>query len=326
MKVNISRPQNTNMGVNKTYVAIFAAVLLLSNTVLAESSKKYSNELSEPTEGDYFSFDLDLSGMFSGLIDDPDMDTETVINNVEPSMTMTYHGDSCVNLPGGCNRVVTAMSFDLTLVHVEGSDYTDDSVMKMTMSQTAEYGETQSWVETISTMDMWMQYNGEDYYLEEVETETVSSTSPDISPVEISVGDTWTISQEEDIITTTRSRMDGGDWDTETIESSDSYTMNYNAESSGNVFVGGVGFDSIKVTSQEMGSSEKNVAYSNEHGIPVKFESYNDDGVMEMMMTLAEYRYANEPVDQDSGLGLPGFSSIAAASMIGVATLLPRKK
>ena len=70
-------------------------------------------------------------------------------------------------------------------------------------------------------------------------------------------------------------------------------------------------------------------------------ETYNEDGDLEMIVTLKEYRYLKlcgspepfhgfsaicygEPADNGGIMdSLPGFNAIAAVSMIGIATVFP---
>ena len=311
------------MSLSKISLTTLIVMLLLSSTVLAEGSKKYTQNLVDASEGDYFSYDADTNGLFNEMTEDPEL--EDVRNSVDPYVRITYHGESCVNIESDCHRSVFEVRYNFRITWAENSDYTDDTVMKSSITQTIEQGDGEQWTESVLTLDMWMEINGEDYYFEEVETVTTTSIVIGSTPTEISVGDSWTVSTEEESITTTRSRLNSGDWDTETTESSDSITMSYAAESSGNVFVDGTGIDGIKVSAQEAGSTAKDVYYSSEYGIPLKIEIYDEEGALMEIYTLKEYRYENEP-SRDNGLELPGFGSVAAASMIGVATLLPRKK
>ena len=315
------------MNGDKAVVAIVMTILMISSGVVAESGKKYSNVIAEPTEGDYFEFDVDLSGMFQAFIDDPEMEVKDVENNIPPSFTMTYHGNPGINFPPSeCHRTVTTFAFNYTLIHDDESEmYDDDTIMSMSMVMTSEDADGVSWIESTRTVDTWMKAYGQDWHMEAVEEETKDITLLGSVPSEFSVGDTWTLTTESDVITTSRERMNGGEWETETTEESWSNTTNYNAESTGNVFVNGVSFDAIKLSSQETGSSAEDVEYYSEHGIPVKMEVYGEDGGLEMIVTLKEYRYLNEPTDSGGIMdALPGFNAIAAVSMIGIATVFPR--
>ena len=315
------------MSSDKAVVAIVTTILIISSGVVAESGKKYSSVIAEPTEGDYVEFDVDLSGMFQAFIDDPEMEVKDVENNIPPTFSMTYHGNSCINLPPSeCSRTVISSAFNFTLIHDDESEtYDDDTIMSMSMVITSEDAGGVGWIESTLTTDAWLNIAGEDWHLEMVEVETEDITFLGSTPSEFSVGDTWTLTTESDMITTSRERLNGGEWETETTEESWSNTTNYNAESTGNVFANGVSFDTIKLSSQEIGSSAEDVEYYSEHGIPVKMETYNEDGDLEMIVTLKEYRYLNEPTDNGGIMdSLPGFSAIAAVSMIGIATVFPR--
>ena len=331
------------MSIDKAVVAIVTTILIISSGVVAESGKKYRSVIAEPTEGDYVEFDVDLSGMFQAFIDDPEMEVKDVENNIRPTFSMTYHGNSCINLPPSeCSRTVISSAFNFTLIHDDESEtYDDDTIMSMSMVITGEDAGGVGWIESTLTTDAWLNIAGEDWHLEMVEVETGDITYVGSAPSEFSVGDTWTLTTESDMITTSRERLNGGEWETETTEESWSNTTNYNAEvwgqSSSNP-----GIDTIKLSSQEIGSSAKDVEYYSEHGIPVKMETYNEDGDLEMIVTLKEYRYLKlcgspepfhgfsaicygEPADNGGIMdSLPGFNAIAAVSMIGIATVFPR--
>ena len=313
------------MNWRKTIVVMVTTTLVISSFAVAEGEKKYRSAIAEPTEGDFVEFDVDLSGMFQAFVDDPEMEVKDVENNIPPTFVMTYHGNSCINFPPSeCSRTVITSAFNFTLIHDDESEmYDDDTIMSMSMVMIGENADGVGWTESTLTSEAWMKAYGQDWHMEMVDVETEDITYVGSAPSEFSVGDTWTLTTESDMITTSRERMNGGECETETTEESWSNTTNYNAESTGNVFANGVSFDTIRLSSQETGSSAKDVEYYSEHGIPVKMEDYNEDGDLEMIVTLKEYRYVNEPKDGELA-GLPGFNAIAAIAMIGIATVFPR--
>lgn len=316
------------MNWTKTIVVMVTTTLVISSFAVAEGEKKYKQELVDPSEGDFFEFDLDPSALEQVYIDDPDLDVKAVESNVLPTFLMTYHGESCLNFPllspNECHKLVTTLTMNLTLIHDDDSDvYEDDTVITMSIVTITESVDGAMWSEQTIESETWMRISGQDWHVERVEVETEEVTYQGSHPLEVSVGDSWTVSEESERIITSRERLDGGEWETETTEEYESTTTNYNAESSGNVFVNGESFDSIKISAMEIGSSAMEVWYSNEYGLPVKAEIYDDDGNLEMIITLKEYKYANEPTDGALG-GLPGFNATAAIAMIGIATVFPR--
>jgi hypothetical protein len=119
--------------------------------------------------------------------------------------------------------------------------------------------------------------------------------------------------------------MNGEAWEyeEEVIETED-ITTNYNAESVSNVYVGNTTYQSMKIKSDEMGSEAMGYVYTADSGMPIKMEYY-EEGSLQMIATLSEYSWTNEPVqasDTDAGddLGLPGFTmaTVMASSVLAV--------
>jgi hypothetical protein len=169
--------------------------------------------------------------------------------------------------------------------------------------------------------------DGEDYHFESVVISEKMTTPEETSPSEVSEGDSWTTREVSSVLITDRNRLNDGEWEVEVTEETWENTTNWNAESTGSVFVGGVAYDSIKIVSQEVGSAIKDVVHFSEHGFPVKMEVYGDDGSLEAIMTLTDYQYRNEPEpESETGFmeGLPGFGLMAAISMLSMAAIFNR--
>lgn len=326
------------MGFVKAVVTIVTTILVMSSGVIAESGKKYSNQITEPTEGDYFEFDVELvpgSLMLLGAKANYSLfELKDFVHNTPQTFRITYDGDSCVNLPslsGECSRWVTTSERNITLIHDDDAEiHGDTSIWSDSRVVITENADGVSWSESTLTSDFWGTMLEEKVRVQHVEVETRHVTLGGSEPSEFSVGDTWTLTSESDII------IDRSHWvqiigignESRTFnqtEKSWSNATNYNAESTANVSANGVIFETIRLSSQQEWSSAKDVAYYSEHGVPVKLEFYNEDGDLEMMLTLKEYRYLNENTD-NGGIGgiLPGFNAIAAVSMIGIATVFPR--
>jgi|SaaInlStandDraft_2_1057019.scaffolds.fasta_scaffold43400_2 hypothetical protein len=307
-------------------VIIVVTILVIPSSSAAENDKEYFTGM-DLIEGDFFDYNLDMSGVLNSYLEEPNLDVNEVINN-EPDnlMTFTSYGNSCINIENNCLRMIRSYEVNITLIHDDDSQtFTDDTTLMMSFREVSEEGENIYWSELTENQEIWMQVDGEDFHQESIVTTITDSTRSQMSPNKISVGDSWSFNIESDIVTIIRERIDGGDWDTETTEESWSNTTNFFAESSGAVFIDGESHDTVKVSKQDLGENEVEFVYYNVNGIPIKSEFFDESGVLLMLLTLNEYDYSNEPTDQSS-LTLPGFGFIAATSMIMVATLIPKKR
>jgi len=314
------------MNIVKPIVILMTTMLVISSYAVAENGKKYMLDIVDPVEGDFFSYDVDYSGMFQSFIDNPDMEVKDVESNIPPIYRIEMHSNKCINFSQECTKSIITTIMNITLIHDDDSEiYDDNTVMLMTSEVIIENSGNSMWSEDTTNTEIWMKVYGQDIHSESVEVTTEEVTFQGTSPIKISLGDSWTQSEESQIITTIRERTNGGDWETETTEESWSNTTNFNAESVGNVFVNGKSYDSIKVSHQEIGSNEKTITHNTEHGVLVKMEIYDDDEILITVITLNNYNYANEPTDDGILASLPGFSAIAAIAMLGVATIYFRE-
>ena len=310
----------------KLVLLIVAMILVVPSISTAENNKEYTIEM-DLIDGDIFVYDLDISGVLNSYLQVPEWDVNEVINNApDNTLTIESFGNSCINIVNDCLRLIRSYEINMTLIHDEDSDtFTDDTTLIYSYREVVENGIDMSWSEFTKSQETWMQIRGEDYYEEKIIVETVDTSTSQITPDKISVGDSWSLNTESDIVTITRVREDGGDWETETTEESWSNTTNFYAESSGNVFIGGESHDTVKISTQNIGENDLQYNYYNVNGVPIKAEYYDENGALMMILTLNEYDYSNEPTNQSSQI-LPGFGFIAAASMITAGILFPRKR
>ncbi len=305
-----------------------ALICLISLAPLAssESSSNFTvdNEDPDMTTGDYFLYDLDMSGLLESMEDE---DIEEVVENSNSGMRLEYGGDSCLQTGwDDCNIALMSWELNATMTLSEGSGIDNDQiVMLMKLESTTVFTETMSQDTSVQTIDSWFTVDGEPYHQEFVMTEVTVTTTESVEPEQLNVGDTWTT--EEDVETTynEKSRTNGGDWEHEDeVTESVEITTNYNAEGVSNVYIGDTSYQTMKIKSDEMGSDEMGYVYTAESGMPVKIEYYQE-GSLQMIATLSEYSWANEPSqasesDSDDALGLPGFTmvSLMASSVFAV--------
>lgn len=292
----------------------------------AESNSDFTVDNKEPemTTGDYFLYDLDMTGMLESMEDE---DIDEVLENSNSGMRMEYGGDSCLQTGwDDCGIGLMTWELNLTMILSEGSGIDNDRlVMLMKVESTTVFTETKSQLTTIQTVDSWFTIDGEAYHQEFLTTEVAVTTTESVEPESLKVGDTWTTEEVVETTINEKSRTNGEAWEyeEEVIETED-ITTNYNAESVSNVYVGNTTYQSMKIKSDEMGSEVMGYVYTADSGMPIKMEYY-EEGSLQMIATLSEYSWTNEPVqasDTDAGddLGLPGFTmaSVMASSVLAV--------
>jgi hypothetical protein len=311
----------------KQFISILLICLIsIAPFASSESSSDFTVDNKEPemTTGDYFLYDLDMTGLLESMEDE---DVEEVLENSNSGMRMEYGGNSCLQTGwDDCNIGLVSWELNITMILSEGSGIDNDRIyMLMKFEGTLVSTEMKDQDTTLQTIDSWFTVDGEAYHQEFVMTEVAVTTTESVEPEQLNVGDTWTT--EENIETTynEKSRTNGGAWEhedevTETVE----ITTNYNAESVSNVYVGSGSYQTMKIKSEEMGSGEMDYIYTAESGMPIKMENYQE-GSLQMIATLREYSWTNEPsqaseTDLEDDLGLPGFTmvSLMTSSVLAV--------
>lgn len=205
----------------KLVLLIVAMILVVPSISTAENNKEYTIEM-DLIDGDIFVYDFDVSGVLNSYLQVPEWDVNEVINNAPDNiLTIESFGNSCINIVNDCLRLIRSYEINMTLIHDEDSDtFTDDTTLIYSYREVVENGIDMSWSEFTTSQETWMQIRGEDYYEEKIIVETVDTSASQITPDKISVGDSWSLNTESDIVTITRVREDGGDWETETTEES----------------------------------------------------------------------------------------------------------
>ena len=318
----------------KQFLSTFVILLIfIAPLASSESNSDFTVDNNEPdmTTGDYFLYDLDMTGMLDSMEDE---DIDEVLENSNSGMRMEYGGDSCLQTGwDDCRIGLMTWEMNLTMIFSEGSGVDNDrAVMLMKVESTSVISEMKSQDTVVQTIDSWFTIDNEPYHQEIVMTEVSVDTTESFEPELVKVGDTWTT---ENVIETTyneKSRMNGEAWEHEDeIVETNNITTNYNAESVSNVYVGNTSYKTIKVKSQETGLDEVNYAYLADTGMPVKMESYAE-GSLQMIATLSEYSWTNEPsqvseTDLSEESALPGFTMISVmASCVLAAYFVARKQ
>ena len=311
----------------KQFISIFVILLIfIAPLASSESNLDFTVDNKEPemTTGDYFLYDLDMTGMLDSMEDE---DIDEILENSNSGMRMEYGGDSCLQTGwDDCNIGLMTWELNLTIIFSEGSGVDNDrAVMLMKFESTSVSSEMKSQDTTINSIDMWFTVDNEPYHSESVLTEVSVTTTESVEPESVKVGDTWTTEEAIETIVNEKSRMNGDAWEhEEEIVETDNVTTNYNAESVSNVYVGSTSYQTMKIKSEEIGLEEMAYTYTADSGMPIKMEYY-EEGSLQMIATLTEYSWTNEPsqaseTDLVEENALPGFTmlSVMASSVLAV--------
>ncbi|MDC0285773.1 hypothetical protein OAK42_01380, partial [Candidatus Poseidoniaceae archaeon] len=137
------------------FLSIFL-ICLISIVPLAssESNSDFTVDNKEPemTTGDYFLYDLDMTGMLESMEDE---DIDEVLENSNSGMRMEYGGDSCLQTGwDDCRIGLMAWELNVTMIFSEGSGIDNDRVvMLLKMESTNVFTETKNHDTTIQTID-----------------------------------------------------------------------------------------------------------------------------------------------------------------------------
>ena len=322
------------ISMRKQFLSIFVILLIfIAPLASSESNSDFTVDNKEPemTTGDYFLYDLDMTGMLDSMEDE---DIDEILENSNSGMRMEYGGDSCLQTGwDDCNIGLMTWEMNLTMIFSEGSGIDNDrAVMLMKLESTTVFSEMKSQDTVIQTIDSWFTIDNEPYHQEFVMTEVSVATTGSVVPESVNVGDTWTTDKAVETTVNEKSRMNGDAWEhEEEIVETDNITTNYNAESVSNVYVGSTSYQTMKIKSEEIGLEEMAYIYTADSGMPIKMEYY-EEGSLQMIATLTEYSWTNEPsqvseTDLDEENALPGFTMISVmASCVLAAYFVARKQ
>lgn len=305
---------------NKQFFTTFTLFfILLTPLASSESNDEFTvntNPL-EMTTGDYFLYDLEISGWLDSMEFEG---VDEVRENSNSGMRLEYGGDSCLQTGwNDCRIGLQGWEINMTMIFSEGSGIDNDQlVMLMKIETTSIFSDMKEQETAVQTIDMWYTIDSEAYHEEAVVTlislytETASS-----EPEYVKAGDSWTTDETIEITHNEKSRINAEAWEHETeVIESENITTNYNAESVSNVYIGNTSYQSLKIKSQDIGSEEMDYTYRAKTGMPIKTESY-ENGSLQMIGTLVDYSWTNEPIPTSqpntSAVGeLPGFTIVSA--------------
>jgi hypothetical protein len=301
------------------FTAFTLFLILIAPLASSESNDQFTVDNNEPdmTTGDYFLYDLDMSGLLNSMQDE---DIDEVRENSNTGMRMEYGGDSCLQTGwDDCGIGLMSWELNLTMILSSGSGIDNDQAeMLMKIESTDVFSENIREETTITTIDMWFSIDGEAYHNEIVTTEISIRTAIGAGEPEfVMTGDTWTTEEMVETTSNEKSRMNAEAWEYEDeVIESENITTNYNAESVSNVYIGNTSYQSLKIRSQDLGSEEMDYTYLANTGMPIKIESYEND-TLQMIAILADYSWTNEPMptSQDNAIvgdELPGFTIVPA--------------
>ena len=301
------------------FTAFTLFLILIAPLASSESNDQFTVDNNEPdmTTGDYFLYDLDMSGLLNSMQDE---DIDEVRENSNTGMRMEYGGDSCLQTGwDDCGIGLMSWELNLTMIFSSGSGIDNDQAeMLMKIESTDVFSENIREETTITTIDMWFSIDGEAYHNEIVTTEISIRTAIGAGEPEfVMTGDTWTTEEMVETTSNEKSRMNAEAWEYEDeVIESENITTNYNAESVSNVYIGNTSYQSLKIRSQDLGSEEMDYTYLANTGMPIKIESYEND-TLQMIAILADYSWTNEPMptSQDNAIvgdELPGFTIVPA--------------
>jgi len=274
------------------------------------------------TTGDYFLYELDVTGLLISMADE-DESVDEVLLNSDSGMRMEYGGDSCLQTDwSDCRIGLMSQEMNITMVFSNGSGIDNDrAIMLMKAESTAVITEMKSQDTTLTTVDMWFTIDGEAYHSEIVQTDvSITTKTGNSEPDFVKTGDTWTIEKLVETTANEKSRTNGEAWEYEDEAiTNENITTNYNAESFSNVYIGNTSYQTLKIKSQDLGSDEMDYIYLADTGMPVKMESYENES-LQMIMTLADYSWTNEPTQTSDDITinaigddeLTGFTLITA--------------
>jgi len=303
----------------RVLVGLTIIMILFSPLASSESSDEFTVNNTEPemTTGDYFLYELDISGLLNSMQDE---DIDEVRENSNSGMRLEYGGDSCLLTDwSDCGIGLTTWELNLTMVFSNGSGIDNDqAIMLMKMESTYVWTnpEMKSEDTTVQTMDMWFTIDGEAYHSETVSTEVSITSTENSEPEFVKSGDTWSVLESVKTTINEKSREDG-QWEHEDeVIEYQNITTNYNAESISNVYIGNTSYQTLKIKSEELGSDEMGYTYLTDNGMPVKMEYY-ENGSLQMIGTLTDYSWTNEPTQTSENNAiaddeLPGFTLVPA--------------
>ena len=324
----------------KIFALIVCALFLAgsSNAELVITKKKL-----ELNAGDYVKYEImgNTFGTAMGkyMFGDDFVDIEAFEAQVEDTIT-GFETIEVDNQTYDCYILKRTMNFNFTVIIEEGSYdpqpdddrlhylfgfevklWQDDSnLIPDTIKSESIDSYTQTWAE-----------GGEDKSYEGVtEEQTVHTKTQGAWPDTLEVGSSWTFSEDTSTSSTSRSRMNGGEWDVETSETEESETTDYEVTDEAKVTTSAGTFDTliVKAVLQGEGQGNYTLEYINSDFISIKrVVIENDESILTMQILEYSISSLESPSSEDGDSiaeGLPNLSFLLSVSSIILIAIVSR--
>ena len=309
---------------NKLVLVVICTMLMFSIPVSAiAEDTEFAIDSGFETEGDFVSYEVNMSGFLLELYEEFQEDFDDLngitINNIADMRIELISTSECEFANSStCKKVLGSSSFNITLDFMEGSDYDEDKVtMRIGYTNIIESDDGNvEWVKDTSGFEVWYAVDGTNYHYVQIEETTQETTYLERSPSIVSLGDSWTERESYESETVIRSRENNEDWEYEYEEEEYETVTSYSAGWIEEVIIDGISIECLKIVSQEMDSNSTFTGYYNENGMPIKMVEIGEDEEIMMIMTLNDYQWENEPLDDD-GDGVDDSDDLCPNTSVG---------
>ena len=148
----------------------------------------------------------------------------------------------------------------------------------------------------------WAEGGEEKSYEGVTEEQTVHTKTQGAWPDTLEVGSSWTFSEDTSTSSTSRSRMNGGEWDVETSETEESETTDYEVTDEAKVTTSAGTFDTliVKAVLQGEGQGNYTLEYINSDFIRIKrVVIENDESILTMQILEYSISSLESPSSED---------------------------
>jgi hypothetical protein len=309
---------------NKLVLVVICTMLMFSIPVSAiAEDTEFAIGSGPETVGDFVSYEVNMSGFllefYEELQEDFDDLSGITTNNIADMRIELISTSECEFANSStCKKVLGSSSFNITLDFMEGSDYDEDKVtMRIGYTNIIESDDGNvEWVKDTSGFEVWYAVDGTNYHYVQIEETTQETTYLERSPSIVSLGDSWTERESYESETVIRSRENNEDWEYEYEEEEYETVTSYSAGWIEEVIIDGISIECLKIVSQEMDSNSTFTGYYNENGMPIKMVEIGEDEEIMMIMTLNDYQWENEPLDDD-GDGVDDSDDLCPNTSVG---------
>ncbi len=295
----------TNQQLISFFCLLIGLVLLVGTVPVPAQGAREFKDFPAMSQGDKFSYKVNADNLGDAI--GRSFAEDDFIGAEEedlPQIELKLTGEETVNVGGTdyqCIILESTWSLSFTFILKAGSDYDDDRIsFEMTMvttSWTKEFTQTTMKSESTSETHLRFAQDGESYHFEFVEEEREDYTSVDgedfVFPLK--VGNSWSMSSTYLYNSSSKSRVNEGDWDHDYFEDDMmGNTTQWEVLSENDVTVNPGSFQCLKLKRQVQGSSSYSEEFYDMNGIPVKNVNYDEDGTISVSFELESYSMKNE--------------------------------